>query len=56
MTITRMLYRAARASNNARSVRRSIQTGDPRYVERRAANVIKGRVLGKILNRTGFWR
>jgi hypothetical protein len=46
------LYRAARVARDVHAVERSVETGDPSYVERRAKNVIVGRLLG----RSGVWR
>lgn len=46
------MYEAARLGSDVRAVERTVQTGDPRYVERRAKNVIVGRALRK----AGVWR
>lgn len=52
MNLTRLLYRAARLSADGRAVRRSIATGSPRPIVRRAKNRLVGRALG----RGGVWR
>ena len=46
------VYQAARLGSDVRAVERTVETGDPRFVERRAKNVIVGRTLGK----AGVWR
>lgn len=51
-SLTSELYRAARLSASARAVRRSLETGDPKYVARRARNIAVGRTLA----RAGVWR
>ncbi|MGC2375364.1 MAG: hypothetical protein WA484_15975 [Solirubrobacteraceae bacterium] len=47
-SLTSQLFRLARLSASAKAV----ESGDPERVERRAKNVILGRVLG----RAGVWR
>jgi hypothetical protein len=56
MSLTSMLFRAARASDDARAVRRTFQTGDPRYVVRRGKNIVVGRELGKAGVWKGLWK
>lgn len=51
-TFTSLLYRAARLSASGRAVRRSVQTGNPYYVARRAQNIAVGRAAA----RAGVWR
>jgi type IV secretory pathway TrbF-like protein len=51
-TFTSMLYRAARLSASGRAVRRSVQTGSPYYVARRARNI----AIGRTMARAGVWR
>jgi len=46
------LYKLARWTRTAEAIERSEETGDPRYVERRAKNILLGRLLG----RAGVWR
>jgi hypothetical protein len=46
------LYRAARLSRDVRAVERTMETGNPAYVERR----IKNRIIGRALSRSGVWR
>ncbi len=48
MNLSRMLYRAARASRDIGAV----TSGNPRRITRRAKNKILGRALG----RAGVWR
>lgn len=43
MSLTSMLYRAARLSADARAVKRSLETGSPRPLVKRAANKWIGR-------------
>ena len=52
MTLTRLLYKAARLSASGRAIRRSIETGSPAPLLRLARNKAKGRALA----RAGFWR
>jgi hypothetical protein len=52
MSFTSALYRAARLSASGRAVRRSIETGNPYFVARRARNIAVGRTLA----RAGVWR
>jgi hypothetical protein len=52
VNLTSLLYRAARVSADARAVRRSLETGSPRPVLRRAKN----RTLGRALGKAGVWR
>ncbi|MGH7747452.1 MAG: hypothetical protein ACREQ5_22235 [Candidatus Dormibacteria bacterium] len=52
MNLTGILYRAARASATARAVRRSIETGSPAPVLRRAKN----KAVGRALSKAGVWR
>ncbi|HVD04295.1 MAG TPA: hypothetical protein VNF75_09230 [Candidatus Dormibacteraeota bacterium] len=51
-SLTSVLYRAARLSASARAVRRSVETGDPKYVARRARNIAVGRMMA----RAGVWK
>ena len=46
------LYKAARVSADVHAVEKTVQTGDPKYVARRAKNKVVGRSLGK----AGVWR
>ena len=48
MSLSRMLYRAARTTNDVETV----ASGNPRRIVRRAKNKAVGRVLG----RSGVWR
>ncbi len=48
MKLTRSLYRLARLSNNIGA----LTSGSPKRMERRATNIVKGRILRKL----GFWR
>ncbi len=52
MTLTRALFKLARLSATGHAVHRSVQTGSLRPLERREANRLKGRLLGK----AGVWR
>jgi hypothetical protein len=52
VSFTSMMYRAARLSASGRAVRRSVQTGNPYYMARRARNIAVGRTLA----RAGVWR
>lgn len=52
MSFTSALYKAARLSADARAIRRSIETGSPRPIIRRAKN----RTVGRALGRAGIWR
>ena len=51
MRLSSWLYRAATATRDVEAVQRSLDSGDPGYVERRIRNRIVGRALGRI----GFW-
>ena len=51
-SLSSILYRAARTARTAESIERSVETGDPRYAERRALHIAKGRLLARM----GFWR
>jgi hypothetical protein len=51
-TLTSALYRAARLSASARAVRRSVRTGNPYYIARRARNI----AIGRTAARAGVWR
>jgi hypothetical protein len=48
MGLARSLYRAARIANNAKT----LASGNPRRIRRRAKNILVGRALG----RAGIWR
>jgi len=49
MSITSLLYRLARLSADARAVERSVETGSPAPIIRRAANKLWGRnVISKL--------
>lgn len=50
-SLSSVFYRAARTARTAEGIERSLETGDPGYAERRAMNIAKGRVLGRM----GFW-
>jgi hypothetical protein len=50
-SLTAILFKLARASADARAVRRSIETGSLKPLERRARNRYKGRLLRK----AGLW-
>jgi len=52
VSFTSALYRAARLSASGRAVRRSVVTGNPYYLARRARNIAVGRTLA----RSGVWR
>ena len=52
MSFTSMMYRAARLSASGRSVRRTVHTGNPDYVARRARNIAVGRIRAP----AGVWR
>lgn len=47
-SLSSLLYRAARTERDAEV----LASGDPKRIERRAANKVKARLLGKL----GFWR
>ncbi|MGA9774322.1 MAG: hypothetical protein WBU92_00170 [Candidatus Dormiibacterota bacterium] len=51
-SLTSELYRAARLSASGRAVRRTVETGDPKYVATRVRNIAVGRALA----RAGVWR
>ncbi len=51
-SLSSLLYRAARTARTAEAIERTVETGNPAYVERRAVNIVKGRLLA----RSGFWR
>ena len=48
MRLARSLYRAARIANNAET----LASGNPKFIGRRAKNILVGRALG----RAGIWR
>ena len=48
MRLSRILRRAARISTTMEA----LSSGDPKRIERRAGNIVKGRLLA----RAGFWR
>ena len=52
MSVTSCLYRLARLSADARSVERSVETGSPEPIIRRAANKLWGR---KVISRM-WWK
>lgn len=52
MSLTSILYKAARMSADARAVKRSIQTGSPKPIVRRVVNKAIGR---NVVSRM-FWR
>lgn len=54
MSLTSLLFRAARASADLRAVRRSVESGSPKPALRRAKNKLVGRRLGGLLG--PFWR
>lgn len=54
MSLTSMLFKAARLSADGRAVRRAIETGSPKPIARRAKNKVAGRLLGAFLG--PFWR
>lgn len=47
----RWIYRALKYANDAKAVRRSIQTGSPKPVARRAARRVYGKVTGRLARR-----
>jgi len=51
-SLTSLMFRAARMSASGRAVRRSVEQGSAKPIERRAKNIAVGRLLG----RAGFWR
>ncbi len=52
MRLSRFLYRAARLSRDVDAMEKTADTGNPKYVARRAKN----KLLGRLLGRAGFWR
>ena len=52
MRLSSFLYRAARAARTGEAVGKSVEAGDPEYVERRLLNIVEGRALAKVR----FWR
>lgn len=50
--VNRVLYRLARTSRDVEAVEKTAETGNPKYVTRRARNGVAGRALARI----GFWR
>lgn len=51
MTVSSMLYKAARLSRDANAVTRAFETTSPRPIVRRAANRMIGRAAGRVLRR-----
>jgi hypothetical protein len=51
VTVSSMLYRAARLSRDANAVNRALKTRSPRPIVRRAANRMIGRAAGRVLRR-----
>ena len=51
-SMTSLLFKAARLAASGRAVRRSVETGSAKSIERRAGNIVKGRALARL----GFWR
>ena len=52
MRLSRFLFKAARTARTAEAIERTVEMGDPRYVERRAKNILVGRALARL----GVWR
>ncbi len=52
MRLSSFLYRLARTSRDVEAIERTAETGNPKYVMRRAKNKLVGRLLGRV----GFWR
>ncbi len=52
MRLSSLLYRLARTSRDVEAVERSVETGNPAPVVRRAKN----KLVGRALRRAGFWR
>jgi hypothetical protein len=52
LRLSRFLYQAARVSRDVEAIEKTTETGNPKYVTRRAQNKVLGRALGRL----GFWR